>query len=571
MLYPTLAAEWHILVNPIMPLVAFGALLLWGWISSSHLDKDTLYYHFPRVQWNAAHMIAGVIGFCAMLAPIPVADPTPWLFAVTFPAGFLLMFSTILFYWYYRNKRVPDGEQFYLSTDRLKAGMQRRAAAKASAAAAISLVDADGAARIPPDKDAETFAVHIAMEEFITPAILASASRLELTPAKNGQYAVGQYVDTVRYRRDPIESNSANAIINYLKSHAGMDPQDMRRKQMGDMEAQFASESHAMRVRTSGSSQGQTLLVEFNLKKRVKKKAKKLGFLPKQFEALDAAVEDKGGVVLVTTPKATGRTTLLYSLLGRHDAFTRNIRTLELEHLIQIDGVGHTEYEVAEDGPDFSTQLRSMLRRDPNIVMVSDLVDAQTAKEAAFPGPDGPLIYLGLRANSGLEGLASWCKAVGDLTTASAPLRAVVSGLLLRRLCENCRVPYTPAADQLKKLGLPADQVRQLFKPSGKIIERNKEETCPVCAGLGYKGLVGCYEVMTFDNESRKLIAKGDLNGLRSHLARSKMVTIQQAALRKAIEGVTSVDEVIRVTRANQQPKKKPAGDTTKKEPAASS
>lgn len=548
MFYPTLANEWHFIVNPIMPLVAFGALLFQGWIVSSKLDKDARFFHFARVQWNIAHLIAGFVGFCITLTPVT----EPWWFAVSFPLGLLVMLSTVFVYWGYRNRRVPEDQKFYLSTDRIRAAMQKRAAAKASAAAAISLVDSEGNSRIPPGKESEAFPVHIAMEQILTPAFLAGASRIELLPAKSGQYTVAQFVDTIRYRREPIDSTQANAVINYLKSHAGLDVKDMRRKQTGDMSAQLGTDTNELRARTSGSSQGQTLVLEINLKKRIDVKPEKLGFLPNQYERLDEAISDGSGIVLVAAPRGGGRTTALYALLRRHDAFTRNIRTLELEHLIQIDGVGHSEFKITEDGPDFATQLRSMLRRDPNIVMVSDLVDAQTAKEAATPGPKGPLIYLGLRAASGLEALAMWCKSVGELPEAAAPLRAVITGLLLRRLCENCKVPYSPPAEQLKKLGIPADHVKQLYKPSGKIIERNKEETCPVCAGLAYRGIVGSYEVLAFDDQARKLISKGDLNGLRSHTARLKTITLQQAALRKAIEGVTSIDEVIRATRARQ-------------------
>ena len=568
MLYATLAAEWHFLVNPIMPILSFGMILLWGWIVSGKLDKDALYYHFPRVQWNFTHLTAGLIGFAVTLIPVPV----PWWFAISFPAGVLIMFGPIFIYWYYRNKRVPEGEQYHLSTDRFRESMQRRAAAKATASAAITLIDSEGVSRIPPDKESEVFPVHIAMEGLLTPAFLARASRIEVLPAKNGQYGVAQYVDSIRYRRDPLDAAGANAITNYLKSHAGLDPKDVRRKQIGDMSTKFGTDTHDLRIRTAGSSHGQTLIIDIDLRKRVKVKPDNLGLLPRQFKKLDEVTADNSGIVLVSSSKGGGRSTTLYTLISRLDAFTSNIRTLEVEQLLQLDGVGHMQFAPTEDGPDFSTQLRSILRRDPNVVMVSDLVDSQTAKEAAGPGPDGPLMFIGLQADSGLEGLATWCKAVGDLPKASAPLRAVVHGLLLRRLCENCRLAYSPPAEQLKKLGLPADQVKQLFKPTGKILERNKEETCPVCGGLGYRGLVGCYEVMAFDDEARALIAKGDLNGLRAHLARMKMITLQQAALRKAIEGVTSIEEVIRATRtASSKKKKTPSGSSAKKQPATQS
>ncbi len=547
----TLAEQWFIMVNPITPLLAFGALLFWGWLVSSVLDKDQAFYHFSTGKWNIAHMTAGLLGFGVMLSPYP----EPWWFAVSFPAGMLVMLSTTLVYWNFRNKNVPEEAIYHLNTKGLTDRMAKRAAAKAAADANISFVDSDGTTRIPPDRESDSFAIHIAAEEFLTPALLASAVKVELTPGPNGQYSIAQYVDTIRYRRDPIDGKEANAIIGYLKTHAGLDVSDARRKQVGDMGAKFGASTHELRIRTAGSSQGQQLVVDFDLRKAVRVLPNKLGFLKRQFEQLDSVISDQRGTVLVTAPKSTGRTTTLYGLLDRHDAFVNNIRTLELEHLIQLDGVGHTEFEQTEDGPDFATQLRSMLRRDPNIMMVAELIDANTAKEAASPGADGPLMYVGVRSNSGLEGLATWCQAVGDLPMAAAPLRAVVSQLLVRRLCDNCKIAYSPAAEQLKKIGLNADQVKQLYKPSGKIIERNKEEQCPSCAGLGYRGVVGVYEIMAFDKDARGLIAKGDLNGLRAHLGRQKMITMQQAALRKAIDGVTGIEEVIRVTRSQQQQK----------------
>jgi type II secretory ATPase GspE/PulE/Tfp pilus assembly ATPase PilB-like protein len=396
----------------------------------------------------------------------------------------------------------------------------------------------------------------VALEEVLSPAFLSRASRIECAPGPNGKYQIGQYVDSMRYRREPIDAPVANAVIDYLKSHAGMDVGDKRRKQVGDMAARQGLETKNLRIRSAGSSQGQSVVIDVDLRKSVNIKPNDLGVLPQQFERLDKAIEDRRGIVLVSAARGGGRTTSLYGFLRRHDAFTRNIRTLEFEHLIQIDGVGHTEFKPVEGGPDFATQLRSMLRRDPNIMMVADLHDARTAQEAAAPGVNGPLTYIGVRANSGLEALAIWCKSVGDLKKAAVPLRAVTYQVLVRRLCDACKVPYSPPAEQMKKLGLPKDQIKQLFNASGKIIERNKEETCTVCAGLGYRGLVGCFEIMTFDDEARDLITKGDLNALRANLARQKMITLQQAALRKAIEGVTSIEEVIRATRPKSPTKK---------------
>lgn len=542
----SLAVEWYILVGPWVPLIALAFLCLWGWVTSTIWDKDTVYWHFNREGWNVAHLISGTLGFGLMVAPVPEV----WWPAVGFPAGLLVMWASSIAYWVYHNRNVPEDQHFKVSAEGLRQRMAARSASRQQKAAAISILDSQGVSRGIPGKDDPLLPVHIAMEDMLTPALIQHAAVVELIPNRSGQYQVSQIVDGVRYRREPLDPGAANAVIDYLKGAAGLDVADKRRRQSGDFTARFGTESHEIRVRAAGSSAGQTLTLEVDLKKRVDIKPKDLGLLPRQVEALDKATSDLHGIVLVSAPQGNGRTTSLYSLLRRHDAFTANIRTLELERLVLIDGVGHSEFK-ADKGVDFATELRSILRRDPTIVMVEDLVDVKTAQEAAAPGMRGPLQYLGLRADSGLEALAKWAKAVGDLKLASEPMKAVVSCRLLRTLCDNCKVPYQPDPNQLRKLGLPADQIKQLYKHSGKVIERNREETCPVCGGLGYRGQSGAYEVMVFDADARKLIAAGDLNGLKTHMRRMKTISIQEAALRKAIDGVTSIEEVIRITRSS--------------------
>lgn len=544
----TLAADFYFLVNPFTPLIALVILMGWAWLVSSRLDKDAQYYHFKREQWNLAHLIAGTLGLATMFAPVPEA----WWIGVGLVGGTIVMFSTVLTYWVYRNRNVPEKERFYLSLDSMRRNMQQRKAQRAARAATISIVDSKGAKRIPPAKEDARFPVHLAMEELVAPAILARAGTIEVVPAKGGMYQISQIVDGVRYKRDPLDGVTGSAVIDYLKEMAGVDVADKRRKQRGDFGLDLGADYHEARLHTAGSSAGQSMVLEFNVKQRVNIKPADLGLLSKQLTALDELVRDPHGIVLVAAPADGGRTTTLYSLLRRHDAFTTNIRTLELEQFLQLDGVGHAEFDPTGEDADFAIQLRSMLRRDPNIVMISDLVSPQTALEAAAPGMGGPLIYVGLRAESGLEAIATWLKAVGDLQKGAAPLRGVIFERLVRKLCD-CKIAYRPPAEQLKKLGLPADQVRQLFNPSGKIVDRNREETCPQCGGLGYRGQSGVFEIMIFDNEARALIAKGDLNGLKTHMRRLGGFTLQQAGLRKAIEGVTSIDEIIRISRPPQK------------------
>lgn len=556
-----LAASPKILVNPAQPLVAFGFLLAVGYLASKVLDKDARYWHLPYNQWNTGHLVALLVGFLVATIPMPAPGLLEWWWSlIALPLGLVIMLSSPIAYWIYRNSKVPEDKKFRLTAEVIRNTMASRKSKRATANAVITVIDSKKTTRVPPDRDDPLYPVHMAMEAILSPAFIARATALELAPVREGQYGVSQMVDSIRYRRDPVAAADAAAVIDYVKGLAGLDVQDRRRKQRGDFAAKMGIETFDLRIRTEGTSAGQRMLVEVNLKQQVNIKPDKLGFLPKQLDALSAATADRHGIVLVVAPPDNGKTTAIYGLIRRHDAFTANIRTLELEALLQIEGVGHAEWNPNATPPvDYATQLRSILRRDPDI-MVSEMVDVATAKEIAHPGPSGPLQYVAVTANRGMDGLMLWCKAIGDLDKAAAPLRAVVGARVLRKLCEECRVPYQPAPDQLKKLGLPADQVKQLFRPSGKVLVKNREEPCPVCNGIGYRDVTGVYEVMVFDDAARALIAKGDFNGLFTHLRRNKMMTLQEAALRKAIEGVTSIDEVIRVTQPPAAPGGKKSG-----------
>jgi len=459
---------------------------------------------------------------------------------------------------------VPEDPKFVLSVEAVQRAMRERSAARAARSASVTLLDDDGNALPVPEKEDPLLPVHLAMDELVTPAFVGRADTVEVQPGKDGGFQVRQLVDGVRYQREPLDAQTGSAVIDYLKKAAGLDVGDKRRRQTGDLAIRYGAQEHPVRLRTSGSSSGQVMVLDIDLKAKVKRPLDELGLTSRQRERLDQVTADLAGVVLLAAPADNGRTTTMYAMLRRHDAFTNNIRTLELEQLVQIDGVGHNTFD-PEGDVEFSVQVRSMLRRDPSILAVAEIPDAATAKEIAAPGIKGPLIYASMKADSSTDAIQRWAKAVGDLETAAAPLKAIVFQRLLRQLCETCRVAYQPAPEQIKRLGLPGDQVRQLFKASGKIVDRNREQTCTTCGGLGYIGQVGAFEVMVLDDEARAFLGKGDLNAVRNHMRRQKMMTLQEAALRKAIEGRTSVEEVIRVTKSTSSSgkssaKRKPAG-----------
>jgi type II secretory ATPase GspE/PulE/Tfp pilus assembly ATPase PilB-like protein len=238
----------------------------------------------------------------------------------------------------------------------------------------------------------------------------------------------------------------------------------------------------------------------------------------------------------------------MYSILARHDAYTSNIKTLEREVQLNIDGVDHVQWDPTNPDIDYATNLQSILRRDPDLVSISFIKDADTARIVTEPGMQGPLIYVPQRSATIVEQIREWVKQVGDVKRAGRALRAVTNQRLLRSLCANCRQSYQPTEEQLKKLNLPAGKVNQLYRAGGKVQVKNKIENCPVCAGSGYLGQTGIFEVLVLDDEARRLLMSGDLKAVLAHARRNKMIYLQEAALAKVAAGDTTIEEVVRVT-----------------------
>jgi general secretion pathway protein E len=293
----------------------------------------------------------------------------------------------------------------------------------------------------------------------------------------------------------------------------------------------------------------------------VKRKIKDVGLLDSQMEELKAIVQEEKGTVVLGAPPDGGRTTTMYSIVGMHDAYTKNVQIVETDPQASLEGVRSNKFEAEKEGSEFSTTVRSVLRRDPDVVAVAELPDANTAKEVARADKERTRTYVSVRADNALGAIQTWVKAVGDPKSAAEALHGVLAQKLLRKLCPNCRVAYPPSAEMLKKLGIPEGKVQQLFKKGGQVLIKNKPEICPVCQGGGYYGQTGIFEVYRIGPEDRELIASGNLAGLKAQFRKRQLPTIQQAAIRKAIEGTTSVEEVMRVTTEGQPARPSAAPD----------
>jgi type II secretory ATPase GspE/PulE/Tfp pilus assembly ATPase PilB-like protein len=538
------------LVSPILPVLAFAILLGWARVVSSVYDKDATQFYLNRKLWNLVHLGCATAAVAALvLAPSAL---------IGFPIMIALLAGDLVAYYLHRNKSdsVPAGAKWSISSlASFREAAAARKEAKLNRGVTLEIKGSGGVLRAP-EKSTPEFDIRIAAESVIIDALERRASEFEIQPASESAYAVIFHIDGVAAQGEGLSKQQALAVVNLYKQAAGLDVEDYRRRQQGDIEIVRGGAKQRLRVTTSGGSSGVKCSVRFDPDGQAKFTVEQLGLLEPQMAEAQAMAAERKGTVLVTAPPRSGRTATLYAFARMHDAYTSNIQTIELEPVGMLEGVRHNKFDPTADGPDYATSLRSILRRDPDVVIVGELPDAQTAIEVAKADHDRIRTYVGFRADSALAAVQTFAKALGDPKLAGQAIHGVVCERLVRKLCENCRVEYQPTPDMLKKLGVPANKApSSLFRKGGRVLIKNKEDVCPVCQGAGYFGQEGVFEIYRIDSEDRALIAKGDLTGLRAALRKKRQPSLQEAAVHKVLKGVTSVEEVVRVTSSGSSSK----------------
>jgi len=547
----TLAADAFMLMSIWKPILLFVPFVAWAWMISTHLDKHAQRFFLGQEKWNAVHLGFGAVAL-AIVVFLPVGGIAG--FGAALLGVVILLGLDILIFVSVTNKdeRVPKSQQLNISVKDMSESRDAKKAAKLIGSSELTIVGANKMTVNPPPKDTPELGIRVAAEQIVIKGYEAHASQIDVLPANESTYAASFLVDGVRQAGDPIAAADAVQMIDFWKKAAGLDTSDRRRKLSGEVSISGDALSGAtLKLDTSGSKSGMRLSLVFNPADAVRRKADNLGLLEPQMDMIKnwtTELESVGGVVLLSAPADNGRTTMSYSIMKLHDAYTSNIQSIEYEVEDALEGIKQIVWDSSEDGPDFATTVRSTLRRDPDIVTLCDLPDVETAQNIANSDLERTRVYLCLRTDSALKSVQTYVQAVGDPKLAAKGLRGVVACKLVRVLCGNCKVPYQPTPDMLKKLGLPEGKVGELFKKGGQVLVRNKPEVCSVCSGVGYSGQTGCFGVFELGKEEKQLIIEGDWNGLRSVMRKAGMPSIQQSALRKAVMGITSIEEVTRIT-----------------------
>lgn len=566
-------AEAVALVSWWKPLLLVAPMVPWGMICSKQFDKYMAMFHLSREKWNLINMVWGTAAFMiALLLPINAW----WGIFVSFLllCGLLAANIFVCLKAINGDERVPTGKELKLfDNTAAKQAAAKKSAAKNIATSELVLRMPDKQALPVPAKDSPDFAVRTAAEALYVKAIAQRASQVDLVPgpAVNGQpsYTTTYFIDSVKQQGDSIPAPDALKILDLWKTVAKLDVNDRRKRLVGDGRVEKGVENRPVRIVTMGTTAGQRLTILIDPEKQVTRKFPDLGLIESQTAELDALITDGKGVVLLAAPPDQGRTTTLYSIIRKHDAYTSNVQTVEMDIQSSLEGARQNKFEPGQaDGPEYSTMVRSILRRDPDVVAVAELPDAATAKEVAKADQERTRIYLSISSENAMAAIQGYVQAVGDAEAAAKTLRGVVAQRLIRRLCGNCKQGYQPSPDMLKKLGLTADKVPQLFKKGGQVLlKNNKMETCPGCNGVGYYGAEGVFEVYMLTDAARAAIKAKDYNALKAELRKKQLPSIQQVALKKAVDGITSVEEVMRISEPTAGAG--PAKGTAEAKPAA--
>ena len=351
----------------------------------------------------------------------------------------------------------------------------------------------------------------------------------------------------IRYRVDgilreaSIQSKSIHAsVVSRVKIMAQLDIAERRLPQDGRARIEIAGKEFDLRVSTFPTIHGENVVLRVLDKSSALLGTSELGLAPAPLEELTRMIERPNGIVLVTGPTGSGKTTTLYSCIGKINTVERNIVTLEDPVEYHLPSIRQTQVD-PDVGLSFARGLRALLRQDPDVIMVGEIRDGETAEIAVRSALTGHLVLSTLHTNDAAGALPRLLDMKIEPFLLSSAMLGVVAQRLVRRVCEKCRKKSEPPAEALAELGA-AVRNGEFVVGAG----------CLACGQTGYRGRLGIFEVLVVTDEMRDLIvSRASTEEIARASRRAGMATLRDDALRKAAQGITTLSEVIRVTRKN--------------------
>jgi general secretion pathway protein E/type IV pilus assembly protein PilB len=386
--------------------------------------------------------------------------------------------------------------------------------------------------------DADTPIIKL-VNTMIVEAFRMGASDIHLEPLA-ARFRMRYRIDGVCHEQKSPPRRLQASVLSRLKIMSEMDIAEKRVPQDGRIQANVGGKSIDLRVNCLPTTHGESIVMRLLDKEGLKLGLGQLGFLADDQQTFEKLIQLPDGILLVTGPTGSGKTTTLYSCLNYINKPDRKIITVEdpVEYL--LEGINQVQVHTAVDLT-FANALRAMLRQAPNVVMLGEIRDYETASIAINASLTGHLVFSTLHTNDAPSAVTRLTDiGVKPFLIASAT-RCLMAQRLVRKVCPKCEAPTEPEKSELLALGLDPDNIKDPNFLAGK--------GCDKCNGTGYKGRFGLFEVFVVDDESRKMIVnKVTTTDLRGRAREVGMRTLREDGARKAVAGMTTANEVLRVT-----------------------
>ncbi len=376
------------------------------------------------------------------------------------------------------------------------------------------------------------------VEQTIAAAVEERASDIHIEPYEH-RVRVRFRIDGVLRDQQDLDGALQGPLTSRLKILASMDIAERRKPQDGRIDFRVAGRPIDIRTSVLPTNHGETVVMRLLDKDQGLKSLEDLGFQGEDRDRFENTIKRPNGIVLVTGPTGSGKTTTLYAALRQLNR--PDVKIITAEDPVEFNIAGINQCQVRSGiGLDFARILRAMLRQAPNVILVGEIRDKETAEIAVQAALTGHLVFSTLHTNDAPAAITRLVDMGVKPFLVSAAVQAVMAQRLVRVLCRHCKEQYVPEDSELRMLGLDPGSVAHLHRPNG----------CDECEGTGYRGRLGIFEMMVLDGTMREMIFRGEPTVRLREYARTGagMRTLNEDGVRKVVAGVTSVEELFRVT-----------------------
>ncbi|MFQ5731764.1 MAG: GspE/PulE family protein [Planctomycetaceae bacterium] len=516
-----------------------GVFLAWVW-TLRKVDVDAAALRIPRYNWNALIFVCGLAGLLsALMLPSYVAGFALLLLAYAVPVS---LYVTV------RNRQV--GENRRVLTPLYVKQLPRRLASRLggllggpeTSGTGVSVVflgrSIAGRDEEFPDRHAQSSRGYRAAKELVSDAVSRRATDIHLEPKDD--------VVTVRIRIDgaltsvaPFDRKLGSSVINIFKVLSALDIADKRRSQDGSFRAEVDHRRMDFRVATQGTQHGEKLSLRILDPAHSLATLSAVGLRQALQDKLRDCIHKPHGLLLVCGPSGAGKTTTLYAALREIDTVQKNVITVEDPVEYKLDGVNQIEINT-KAGQSFGTALRSLLRQDPDVLLIGEIRDAETAAIACQAANTGHMVLSTVHANDTVTALFRLLELGVEPYVVANTVSVVLGQRLVRRLCPECKEAFRPDPEMLEEFGLPADKVRTLYRQPTVSNRR-----CPQCGGTGHYGRIGVFEYLEFTPALRELVREKAAAGrILSQAREDGLLVLFEEGLGTVARGAISLDEL---------------------------